>query len=135
MSLVFHIFPQELQEHRLFCSFYLMNQISISQQLGSESKSEIAVEQIWAKQNYCSSISSFISLMIWIFFFNLRSQFFVIIGILIVPICGISNVTCNRLKKYLVSKIVLIFRCSNKLFQFENSRLNVLGELHSIVLG
>ena len=46
MSLVFHIFPQELQEHRLFCSFCLMNQISISQQLGSESKSEIAVEQI-----------------------------------------------------------------------------------------
>ena len=64
MSLVFHIFPQDLQEHRLFGSFCLMNQISTIQQLGSESKSEFAVEQITANQNYCSSISSFISLMI-----------------------------------------------------------------------
>ena len=45
ISLLFHIFPQELQEHRLFCSFYLMNQLSIIQQLGFESKSEFAVEQ------------------------------------------------------------------------------------------
>ena len=129
MSLVFHIFPQELQEHRLFlfCSFCLMNQISIIQQLGSGSKSEFAVEQIFYFPDDLNIFKSCFCIPIFCYMY--------IVGILIVPICGISNVTCNRLKKYLVSKIVLIFRCSNKLFQFENSRLNVLGELHSIVLG